>query len=394
MEGGATPGPTAGSTTAAQTDPMTGRQSEPSVRDRAADVGGTARDEAAGVAQEATAQARDLVGEARGQVRQQVDVQKGRVVDLLREISDDLEQMADRSDRSGVASDLVRQAAERARDARRYLEGDANPVDDVRRFARRRPGAFLLGALAAGVLAGRATRGAVTAHRRQATSNGFRAQQATGYGTSAGYEGEYTSWGDPGDRAPTPGYTDPNAGFARSTTGTPSTRGGYTPSTTEYATGSGYTQGAPDYSQGTGTTGYGQTAEYATGNAPQAGYAQPGTYSDPGGTYSEPTGYGEPQEFNRSARPQAAGTAQEIPPAVQEMPQTSTSPGTGYSASPAGIQQSGRPSTATPPPDPTGGTTTQVYPDADPDQPYTGKGPDTGSASRSTVVPTDPENRR
>ncbi|HKC26518.1 MAG TPA: hypothetical protein VKB75_00770, partial [Jatrophihabitans sp.] len=37
-------------------------------------------------------------------------------------------------------------------------------VDELRRFARRRPGAFLMGALAAGVVAGRLGRGVVAAH--------------------------------------------------------------------------------------------------------------------------------------------------------------------------------------------------------------------------------------
>jgi hypothetical protein len=36
-------------------------------------------------------------------------------------------------------------------------------LDEVRRFARRRPGAFVLGALVAGVVAGRMTRGIVAA---------------------------------------------------------------------------------------------------------------------------------------------------------------------------------------------------------------------------------------
>jgi hypothetical protein len=90
----------------------------PSVRDRAAELGDTARNKATGLAQEAKYQARDLVGEARGQVREQVDTQKGRIAELLRELGDDLEQMADRRDGSGLANDLVRDIAARARDAR------------------------------------------------------------------------------------------------------------------------------------------------------------------------------------------------------------------------------------------------------------------------------------
>jgi uncharacterized protein YjbJ (UPF0337 family) len=171
----------------------TGSESGTTVRERAGHVGGTAKDEAAGVAQEVKYQARDLVGEARGQVRQQVDVQRGRVSDLLRDLSEELEQMADRSERNGLASDLARQAAMRARDVRSYLDGGGDVVEDIRRFARRRPGTFLLGAVAAGVVAGRATRAAAAARRQQQQSD-----ERGGYGYPAGHPGTYPTAGTPG----------------------------------------------------------------------------------------------------------------------------------------------------------------------------------------------------
>jgi hypothetical protein len=61
-----------------------------------------------------------------------------------------------------MASDVARQVADRAHTLAGHLE-DREPGDllgDVRDFARRRPGTFLLGALAAGVVAGRLTRAA------------------------------------------------------------------------------------------------------------------------------------------------------------------------------------------------------------------------------------------
>jgi len=233
-------------------------------RERAVQVGGTAREEAAGVAQEAGHQARDLVGEARGQVRQQLDSQRGRLSDLLSELSEELEQMAGASERKGLASELARQASSRARDVRGYLDGGGDPLGDVRRFARRRPGTFLVGTLAAGVFAGRATRAATAARGRRQ---------------------EGGSW------------TSPDAGTSPSTTSGASASGGY--GSGGYGSG-GYGPGGygPGYGSaeyaGAATTGqqygqqYGSTEQYpaagrystppASGHqAPTTGYAAPTT---------------------------------------------------------------------------------------------------------------------
>jgi hypothetical protein len=64
-------------------------------------------------------------------------------------------------------SEVARQAADRADRAADWL-GEREPgdvVDEIRSFARRRPGAFLIGAALAGVVVGRLTRGAVDAAR-------------------------------------------------------------------------------------------------------------------------------------------------------------------------------------------------------------------------------------
>jgi hypothetical protein len=65
----------------------------------------------------------------------------------------------------GVAAQVVQQVAGQARGLAAHLD-DREPtelLEDVRRFARRRPGTFLLGALAAGIVVGRVTRGAKAA---------------------------------------------------------------------------------------------------------------------------------------------------------------------------------------------------------------------------------------
>ena len=68
--------------------------------------------------------------------------------------------MADGPDQSGMAADLARHAASRARDAGQWL-GEREPVqvmDEIQSFARRRPGVFLALAAGAGLVAGRLTR--------------------------------------------------------------------------------------------------------------------------------------------------------------------------------------------------------------------------------------------
>ncbi|GGH95500.1 hypothetical protein GCM10007170_21170 [Arthrobacter liuii] len=69
--------------------------------------------------------------------------------------------MASAPDQQGMASDLVRQAAERTSSVASWLENrePGDLLNEVQRFARNRPGTFLLLAAGAGVLAGRLTRG-------------------------------------------------------------------------------------------------------------------------------------------------------------------------------------------------------------------------------------------
>ena len=130
--------------------------------DQSKHVAGVAKDEARHVADEARLQARGLVNDAMTQVNEQSRSQRDRLVGTLQTFSDDLEQMASQGGRSGMATDLARQVAGKTRDLSTQLDGrePADLLDDVRDFARRRPGVFLVGALAAGVVAGRLARGA------------------------------------------------------------------------------------------------------------------------------------------------------------------------------------------------------------------------------------------
>ena len=112
-------------------------------------------------------QARRLTDETRGQVTEQAVSQRDRAVDGLRSLSDELRTMAGRAGEAGMASDVVRQGADAVGHAADYLakREPGQLLDEVRGLARRRPGAFLLGAAALGVVAGRLSRGMIDARR-------------------------------------------------------------------------------------------------------------------------------------------------------------------------------------------------------------------------------------
>jgi hypothetical protein len=139
------------------------RDTAATAADEGKHVAGVAGSEARGVASQAAQEARGVVDDAMTQVRGQLDdqgrQQKDRLAGTLATFGDDLDRMARGG--SGMAADLARDAAGRAQALSRHLDGrePGELLDDVRRFARRRPGTFLLGALAAGVVVGRLARG-------------------------------------------------------------------------------------------------------------------------------------------------------------------------------------------------------------------------------------------
>jgi hypothetical protein len=150
---------------------------EPSMKDRAGEaaqtgkdaagnVASTAQDKAKDVIAEGKRQAGNVVGEAQDQVRQQVGTQHRNLVTNLRSLGNELHSMSERSDQNGTATDLVSQAGDRAHGVASWLD-EREPgevVDEVRAFARRRPGVFLAACFGLGIAAGRLTRGVVAAH--------------------------------------------------------------------------------------------------------------------------------------------------------------------------------------------------------------------------------------
>ncbi|MDQ0076459.1 hypothetical protein [Arthrobacter oryzae] len=128
--------------------------------DSAQHVAETAKAEVANVAGEVKANAKDLLYQAKTDLTDQAGAQQQKVAHGLHSISGELRTMADASDQQGVASDLIRQAAERSASVASWLEGrdPGSLLNEVKSFARQRPGTFLLLAAGAGVLAGRLTR--------------------------------------------------------------------------------------------------------------------------------------------------------------------------------------------------------------------------------------------
>jgi hypothetical protein len=138
-----------------------------SAADAGARVTQTATDQAREVVSETARQARDLLGEAGGQVRDQTSVQQQKAASQLHSVADEVHEMVAKGGQSGLATEVAQQAAERLHGAAFWLEQrePADVLQAVRDFARRRPGVFLAGAVAAGLAAGRLTRGMTDAAR-------------------------------------------------------------------------------------------------------------------------------------------------------------------------------------------------------------------------------------
>lgn len=124
-------------------------------------VAEVAKGEAQEVAHEAKGQAKNLAHELGDDLKNQAESQQKKVAEGLRSISDELNSMAQNSDASGTATQWVQQAGQRTGDIAGWLDqrDPAGLLDETRRFARNRPGAFLAIAAGAGLLAGRLARG-------------------------------------------------------------------------------------------------------------------------------------------------------------------------------------------------------------------------------------------
>lgn len=163
----------------AEDAPVTDRAKE-----AASKVTGDAADQAKAVAGEARQQVRNVVSQAGDELRHQAQAQNSRAASGLQTLSGQLSALAEgRTEESGPLAGYLDEAQTKVREIAQRLEsgGPEGVVDDVTRFARRRPGLFLLGAIGVGFAVGRLVRsGASDANDaddtagRTATGNGDR----------------------------------------------------------------------------------------------------------------------------------------------------------------------------------------------------------------------------
>jgi F0F1-type ATP synthase membrane subunit b/b' len=184
-------------------------------------VASTAADQAKQVTQETRRQAQDLVAQGRQQLQAQARTGQQKAGQGLSEIAQQLRTMVEGGGQtpSGPAADLVRQAGDKVEEIAGWIQNrePGDLVNEVRAFARRKPGVFLLGAALAGVVAGRLTSGAVAAHKEDSSSTtGYTPQRAYDAPGPVYAEGSYTTGTNYVADTPATGYTTP----AYETTGT------------------------------------------------------------------------------------------------------------------------------------------------------------------------------
>ena len=155
--------------TSTRTDPPSTTES---AKEKAAEVAASAKQNAGQVTDQAREQANEVmtsatdhlgqvVGTARDELRNRASAEATNLGQRLGDIAQELRAMGQASaEHGGLASTAVCGVADQVdRGARRLREGDLDTaLDDLKRFARNRPGTFLLGAMGAGFAVGRLLR--------------------------------------------------------------------------------------------------------------------------------------------------------------------------------------------------------------------------------------------
>ena len=148
----------------------------------ATDVAGTAKQQAGQVAGEAVNQLKSLTDDARNQAAQQASNATEQLSTKVRSLASEMRDLGQgKGDANGTIAGLVQQLADRGEQLADQLsqQGPGGLVQELRSFAARKPGTFLLGALAAGVVTGRLVKGATA----DSTPSGA-GTTGTGYGAT------------------------------------------------------------------------------------------------------------------------------------------------------------------------------------------------------------------
>ncbi|MCU1691589.1 MAG: hypothetical protein JWM64_680 [Frankiales bacterium] len=233
----------------------------------AGEVTGTAKEQVGNVVGETVAQAKDLTGQVKEQAAQQVSSQTEKATTALRDVAKQLSE----GDTSGLVGQVLGEVGTRVQTLADALEqkGPQGVLEDVRRYARRSPGTFLLGAALAGLVAGRLAKGLQSGSSQEQLAL---PAGPTG-GTAAG--NPLAGVTSPGVAAEVPTYgTDPYAASG-------STGGAYAGDTGVY--GSPATTPAPAYAPPTTPVSTPPPAYPSTGGSPySAGYGQSEPYGSRG----------------------------------------------------------------------------------------------------------------
>lgn len=124
-------------------------------------VAAVAKDQAGQVAQKAASSIKDIVSEGRTQLTSQAGNSQNRLAEYVHSLSDELGTMASGGgDGTGPLADLAKRYSKQGGEISHWLSEHepADLLNEVTRFARRRPWAFLGASLVAGVVVGRVTR--------------------------------------------------------------------------------------------------------------------------------------------------------------------------------------------------------------------------------------------
>jgi hypothetical protein len=158
------PHPSAGRTDDSSTAKQVASQGKEAAGQAASEIQDTAGEQVRRVRAEATTQARNVASDVRDRVSDQARNQNDKLVSGIRQTAEQLDEMrGDRAD--SPAATVVSRVADGGRQFADYLDrnGPEGVLREVQDFARRRPGAFLATALAAGFVVGRLGKGVAKA---------------------------------------------------------------------------------------------------------------------------------------------------------------------------------------------------------------------------------------